>query len=136
MNSVPRTRWTKLFVRFQSQRTMYGKITHVTSGQGAPHFTDKQKWLKKNFGCLNTHIVYHHSPKSAFKLACEATVSRSPDAGRSEESDQHPVGEPGSMELISIRNRHRLTEEPLKLFSVPLTSSKNLPTPKFVQPPP
>ena len=27
---------------FQSQRVVYVKITHVTSGQGAPHLTDRQ----------------------------------------------------------------------------------------------
>ena len=51
---------------FQSHRTMYGKIKHMKSGQGTPHFTEKQKWFKKISGFLNIHIVHHCSSKSAF----------------------------------------------------------------------
>ena len=82
---------------FHSRRTMHGKITHMTSGKGASHLTDRLTWLK-NFGFLHTHIVHHHSSKSAFKPACEDTVSRPPDAGSLEEPDQSPVGEPSSVE--------------------------------------
>ena len=42
----------------QSQKTMYGMITHINSGQGAPHHTDRQNWLKKNFGFLHTYIIH------------------------------------------------------------------------------
>ena len=62
--------------------------SHIKSGQGAPHYTDRQKWLEKNFRFLNTHIVHHHSSKSASKPTHEATVSRPPDAGSSEELEQ------------------------------------------------
>ena len=65
----------------QSLRTMYGKITHMKLGQCVPHYTNRQKWLKKNFGFLNTDIVHHHFSKSAFKPAREATVSRPPNGG-------------------------------------------------------
>ena len=37
---------------------MYCKTTHMKLGEGAPHLTGKQKWLKKNFRFLNTHIVH------------------------------------------------------------------------------
>ena len=33
---------------FKNQRTMYDKMTHMKSGQGAPHLNDRQKWLKQN----------------------------------------------------------------------------------------
>ena len=52
---------------FQSHRTMYGKMTHMESVQGAPHNANRQKWLQKNFWIINTHIMCHHSSMSAFK---------------------------------------------------------------------
>ena len=48
--------------------------------------------------CSFLHTMLHHSSKSAFKPAREATVSRPPDAAPSEESDQPLVRELGSME--------------------------------------
>ena len=61
MDNTACTRW------FQSQRTMHFKIAHMKSGQGAPYFTDKQNWLKKNLGLLHNHIICRHSSKSAFR---------------------------------------------------------------------
>ena len=99
---------------FQSQMTLYGKNTHMTSGQGAPYLTDRQNWLKKNFGCLHTHIHHHYLSKSSFTPTREATVSRLPNAGLStEESDQPSVREPSTMESISVVSTHGSTEEPL-----------------------
>ena len=42
---------------FQSQRTMYGKITHMKPGHGVPIYTCRHTWLKKNLGFLHTRIV-------------------------------------------------------------------------------
>ena len=118
------------------QRTMYSKITHMKSRQGSPQLRDRQNWLKTNLGFLHTLIVHHHSSKSAFKPACDATVSRLPDAGPSAEgSDQLPVGEPGKMELISVGKSCGLTEESLKLSGVSPTPSQTPSAPNLVQAP-
>ena len=91
----------------QSKRTMYGKITHMKSGQGAPHLMDRQNWHNKNFEILNTPIIHQHSSKSALKSTHEATVSRLRSAGPSaEESDQVSVKEPGTMKSISVGSTH------------------------------
>ena len=57
MEKIACKRW------FQSQMTIYRKLTHMESGQGALHLIDRQKWLKTNFGVLNTHIVIHFLPR-------------------------------------------------------------------------
>ena len=33
---------------FQSQCTLFGKVTHMTSGQGEPQLTEKRKWTRDN----------------------------------------------------------------------------------------
>ena len=102
-------------------RGQYMARSHMKSSQSVPHYTDRHKWFKKNFGFLSTHILRHHSSKNVLKPALEATVSRRPDAGLSEESDQPPFGEPGSMELTLGGNRHGSTEEPIQLSGIPPT---------------
>ena len=69
---------------------MYGKIIHMKSGQGTLNVTDRQNWLKRNFGFLHIHIVCHHSSKSALKPTHEATVPRPPDAGPKAENQINP----------------------------------------------
>ena len=62
---------------FLNQRTMNGKITQMKSDKGAPHFTDKQNWLRRNLG-FSTSTLCVIIPQSAFKPAREVTVSRPP----------------------------------------------------------
>ena len=49
---------------FQSQRTLFGKVTHIKSGQGEPQLAEKQKWNRDNFDFLRDHIVRHLTAKS------------------------------------------------------------------------
>ena len=44
---------------FQSQRTLFGKVTHMRSDQGEPQLTERQKWTRDNFNFLRDHIVHH-----------------------------------------------------------------------------
>ena len=101
---------------------MYGKITNIKSGQGASHLRDSQNWLKKKFGFLHTHIVFHDSSKGGFKPGHEATVSIPLDADPSaQESDQSPVEEPSTTKSISVRS----TEEQLRLPGFSPNPSQN-----------
>ena len=52
---------------FQSQRTLFGKVTHMKSGQGEPVLTERQKWTRDNFDFLRDHIVRHLTVKSEFR---------------------------------------------------------------------
>ena len=54
---------------FQSQRTLFGKVTHMNSGQGEPQLTEKQKWTRDNFDFLRDHIVPHLTAKSEFRVS-------------------------------------------------------------------
>ena len=85
----------------------------------------RQTWLKKNLSFLHTDIVLHHSWKSVFKPAHEATVSRLSHAGPTKEPDQSLVGEPSSVEVISVVRGGGSTEEPLWLSGLSPTPSQN-----------
>ena len=37
---------------FQNQRTLFGKVTNIKSGQGEPVLTERQKWTRDNFDFL------------------------------------------------------------------------------------
>ena len=52
---------------FQSQRTLFGKVTHMKSGQGEPLMTERQKWTRDNSDFLRDHIVHHLTAKSEFR---------------------------------------------------------------------
>ena len=52
---------------FQSQRTLFGKVTHMKSGQGKSVLTERQKWTRDNFDFLRDHIVRHRTAKSEFR---------------------------------------------------------------------
>ena len=41
---------------FQSQCTLFGKVTHMKLGQGKPQLTEWQKWTKDNFDFLRTTL--------------------------------------------------------------------------------
>ena len=38
---------------FQSQHTLFGKVTHIKSGQGERQLTERQKWTRDNFDFLS-----------------------------------------------------------------------------------
>ena len=70
---------------FQSQRTLFGKVTHMKSGQGEPVLTERQKWTGDNFDFLRNHIVHRLTAKSEFRVpklsisqasAAEGSLSR------------------------------------------------------------
>ena len=44
---------------FQSQRTPFGKVTHMKSVLGGPQLTERQKWTRDNFHFLRGYIVRH-----------------------------------------------------------------------------
>ena len=44
---------------FQSQRTLFGKVTHMKSVLGEPQLTERQKWTRHNF-----HFLTHSSDKT------------------------------------------------------------------------
>ena len=46
---------------FQSQHTIFGKVTHMNSGQGEPLLTERQKYF------LRDNIVRHLTAKSEFR---------------------------------------------------------------------
>ena len=64
---------------FQGQHTLFGKVTHMKSGQGEPQLTERQKWTRDNFDFLRDHIVRHLTAKSEFRVpkgsASQATVA-------------------------------------------------------------
>ena len=41
---------------FETQRTIYGKLTQMKSGQAAEKSTEHQNWLKDSFSFLQGHI--------------------------------------------------------------------------------
>ena len=53
---------------FQSQRTLFGKVTHMKWVLGGPQLTEWQKWTRDNFHFLRGHIVRHLKGKSEFRV--------------------------------------------------------------------
>ena len=53
---------------FQSQCTLFRKVTHIKLGQGEPQLTERQKWTRDNFPFLRDHIVCHLTAKSEFRV--------------------------------------------------------------------
>ena len=74
---------------FQSQRTLFGKVTHMKSSQGEPQLTERQKWTRDNFDFLRDHIVCHLTAKSEFRApkGCASQAS----AGASSSSRRETV---------------------------------------------
>ena len=68
---------------FQSQRTLFGKVTHMKSGQGEPLLTERQKWTRYNFDFLRDHIVRHLTAKSEFRAPKGSASQASAAAGSS-----------------------------------------------------
>ena len=64
---------------FQSQYTLFRKVTHMKLGQGEPQLTEKQNWTRDNFDFLKDHIVRHLTAKSEFRVprgsASQATAA-------------------------------------------------------------
>ena len=52
---------------FQSQRTLFGKVTHMKSGKGESLLIERQKWARDNFDFIRDHIVHHLTAKSEFR---------------------------------------------------------------------
>ena len=72
---------------FQSQRTLFSKVTHMKSVLGKPQLTERQKWTRDNFDILRDHIMRHLKGKSEFR-APEGSASQASAAERA----QHPDG--------------------------------------------
>ena len=68
---------------FQSQRTLFGKVTHMKSGQGEPVLTERQKWIRDNFDFLRDHIVRHLTAKSEFRAPMGSASQANATAGSS-----------------------------------------------------
>ena len=68
---------------FQSQCTLYGKVTHMKSSQGEPVLTERQKWTRDNFDFLRDHIVCHLTAKSEFRAPKGSSSQDSIAAGSS-----------------------------------------------------
>ena len=81
---------------FQSQHTLFGKVTHMKSGQGEPQLAERQKWIRGNFPFLRDHIVHHLTAKSEFR------VPRGSASQVSAAAAHHPDARP------CMWNRHRI----------------------------
>ena len=68
---------------FQSQHTLFGKVTYMKSGQGEPVLTERQKWTRDNFDLLRDHIVRHLTAKSEFRASKGSASQASAAAGSS-----------------------------------------------------
>ena len=66
----------------QIQCTLFGKVTHMKSGQGEPQ-TERQKWTRDNFDFLRDHIVHHLKAKSEFRAPKRSASQASAAAGSS-----------------------------------------------------
>ena len=61
---------------FDTQRTRYGKLTQMKSGQGAEKSTEQQTWLKDSFSFLRTLFIRKGgSMSSAFKSSQRSSVA-------------------------------------------------------------
>ena len=74
---------------FQSQHTLFGKVTHIKSGQGEPVLTERQKWTRDNFDFLGDHIECHLTAKSEFR-ALKGSVSQASTAAGSSSKRMEP----------------------------------------------
>ena len=75
---------------FDTQRTRYGKLTRMKSGQGAEKSTEQQTWLKDSFSFLRGHIRRKGvSKSSAFKSPQRpsAATASVPDTSKDTESE-------------------------------------------------
>ena len=68
---------------FQSQCTLFGKVTHMKSSQGEPVLTERQKWTRDNFDIPRDHIVCHLTAKSEFRAPKGSASQPSAAAGSS-----------------------------------------------------
>ena len=68
---------------FQSQHTLFEKVTHMKSGQGEPQLTERQKWTRDNFDFLRDHIMRHLTVKSELRAPRGSASQASAAAGSS-----------------------------------------------------
>ena len=66
---------------FQSQCTLFSKVTHMKSVLGEPQLTERQKWTRDNFDFLRDHIVRHLKGKSEFRAPKGSASQASAAAG-------------------------------------------------------
>ena len=66
---------------FQSQRTLFGKVTHMKLVLGGPQLTEPQKWTRDSFHFLMDHIVHHLKGKSEFRAPKGSASQASAAAG-------------------------------------------------------
>ena len=69
---------------FQSQHTLFGKVTQMKQVMGGPQLTERQKWTRDNFDFLMDYIMRNLKGKSEFRApkgsasqACAAAGSAS-----------------------------------------------------------
>ena len=91
---------------FQSQCTLFRKVTHIKSGQGEPLLTERQKWARDNFDFLRDHIVRHLTAISEFR-APKWSASQASAAAASSSSR-----ETVHMELLQDTSRPKSTCDP------------------------
>ena len=78
---------------FQSQRTLFGKVTHMMSGQGELQLTERQKLTRDNFNLLRDHILRHITVKSKFMVSrgsASQTTAAAGSASRRETVHMEP----------------------------------------------
>ena len=66
---------------FQSQRTLFSKVTHMKSVHGEPQLTERQKWTRDNFDSLRDHIMRYRKGKSEVRAARGSASQASATAG-------------------------------------------------------
>ena len=77
------TIWIKMPAKSGSRASahIFGKVTHMKSGQGEPVLTERQKWTRDNFDFLRDHNVHHLTAKSEFRAPKGSASQASAAAG-------------------------------------------------------
>ena len=105
---------------FQSQHTLFGKVTHMKSVLGGPQLTERQKWTRNNFYFLMDHIVCHVKGKSEFRAPKGSASQASATAGSA--SRRETV----HMELFQDTSRPESTYDPADMSHL----DTHMPTPR------
>ena len=75
---------------FKSLRTMFGKLAKTVSGQGAPKYTERQKWVLDRLSFLKDHLIVKSSitlggPPSSSQLC----ISQQQASDFEQDDDEH-----------------------------------------------
>ena len=105
---------------FQSQHTLFGKVTHMELVMGEPQLTERQKWTRDNFDFLRDHIVRYLKGKSEFRAPKVSSSQASAAAGpASRQENVH-------MELFQDTSRLESTCDPADILHL----DTHTPTPR------